>query len=104
MSEKETLAFNLKRLRQFKGLTQEDLAKKIGLTKDTISKIELGKQENVGFKYLTSICRELDVGLEEMFMDGPNYIPLKIVVSDKNVETLKNMFDKFMRILGDKKK
>jgi len=66
--EKETLAFNLKRLRQFKGLTKEVLAKKVGLTKDTISKIELGKQENIGFKYLISICRELDIAIEELFI------------------------------------
>jgi len=67
-STNKTLAFNLKRLRQFKGLTQEELAKKVGLTKDTISKIELGKQENVGFKYLISICKELGIGIEELFI------------------------------------
>jgi len=64
----ETFANNLKRLRQYRGLTQEELAKKVGLTKDTISKIELGKQENVGFKYLISICRELDIRIEELFI------------------------------------
>jgi len=102
MKEKETLAFNLKRLSQVKGLTQKEMAKKVGLTKDTISKIELGKQENVGLKYLISICRELDVSIEELFMENANYIPLKIVVSDENVRILKNMFGEFKRILADK--
>lgn len=102
MKEKHALAFNLKHLRQVKGLTQEGLAKKVGLTKDTISKVELGKQENVGLKHLISICRELDVSIEELFMENANYIPLKIVASDENVRTLKNMFSEFKRILADK--
>jgi len=92
MIEKETLAFNLKRLRQFKGLTQEDLAKKVGLTKDTISKIELGKQENIGFKYLISICRELDIAIEELFIKDPRNFPIKLVISDENVKNIRKLF------------
>jgi len=92
MREKETLAFNLKRLRQFKGLTQEELAKKVGLTKDTISKIELGKQENVGFKYLISVCRELDIAIEELFIRDSSALPIKLVISDENVENIRRLF------------
>jgi len=92
MKEKETLAFNLKRLRQFKGLTQEDLAKKVGLTKDTISKIELGKQENVGFKYLIMICRQLDIAIEELFIRDARALPIKLVISDENVENIRRLF------------
>ena len=104
MKEKKALAFNLKRLRQFKRLTQADLATKVGLTKDTISKIELGKQENIGFKYLILICRELDISIEELFMQDANYISLKLVVSDNNVETLKNICAEFLRVLAKKEK
>jgi len=92
MREKETLAYNLKRYRQFKGLTQEGLAIKVGLTKDTISKIELGKQENIGLKYLTLICQELNLGLDELFMRNPKSIPLKLVISDENVENIRRLF------------
>ena len=59
---------NLKRYRCFRGLTQEDLAKKVGITKDTVSKIELGKQKNFGLKYLILICELLDVTIEELFV------------------------------------
>jgi len=83
----EILATNLKCHRQFKGLSQEDLAKKVGLTKDTISKIELGKQPNIGIKYLISICHVLGLQLQELFMDGVNHIPLKLVISDEGMET-----------------
>ncbi len=92
MKEKETLAFNLKRLRQFKGLTQEELAKKVGLTKDTISKIELGKQENVGFKYLITICKQLDIAIEELFIRDSRALPIKLVISDENVENIRRLF------------
>jgi len=102
MKEKQALAFNLKRLRQAKGLTQEALAKKVGLTEDTISKIELGKQKNIGLKYLSLICRELNISIEELLMEDANYISLKIVVSGKNVETLKNIAAEFTRALTKK--
>ena len=99
MKEKKALGFNLKRFRQFKGLSQEDLAKKVGLTKDTISKVELEKQENIGLKYLSLICRELDISIEELFMEDANYISLKLVVSDNNVEALKNIATEFIKAL-----
>jgi len=61
------LAQNLKRHRQSKGLTQKELGLKVGLTKDTISMLELGKQENIGLKYLIMIRRELGIGMEKLF-------------------------------------
>lgn len=87
MKEKQILATNLKRHRQFKGLSQKQLAAKVGLTPDTISKLELGKQNNIGIKYLTAICHALDIQLQELFMDGINHIPLKLVISDEGLET-----------------
>lgn len=62
---------NLKRYRQWRGLTQQELAAKVGLGKDTISRIELAKQENVGFKYVILICKELDVKVEKLFTRDP---------------------------------
>ncbi len=102
MNEREILGKNIKRYRQVKGLMQQDLAKKVGLTKYTISNIELGKQENPGLKCLVSISQELDVCLKELFMEDANCIPLIIVASDRNIKTLKKMFVEFKRILADK--
>lgn len=62
---------NLKRYRCFRGLTQEDLAKKVGISKDTISKIEVGKQKNFGLKHLILICELLDVTIEQLFVKDP---------------------------------
>lgn len=87
MKENEIVALNLKRHRQFKGLSQKELAAKVGLTSDTISKIEMGKQKNIGMKYLVLICRTLDIQMQELFMDGVNHIPLKLVISDEALKT-----------------
>lgn len=93
MNDLEILSLNLKRHRQFKGLSQKELAQKVGLTSDTISRIESGRQENIGMKYLVSICKTLDISMEELFMSNPKSIPLKIIVSDKNVKTIESLLD-----------
>lgn len=64
---------NLKRWRQFRGLTQEDLAGKVGLTKYTISNIEVAKQKNIGLRHVISICQVLNVTLEELFIKDPKF-------------------------------
>ncbi|MCK4827850.1 helix-turn-helix domain-containing protein [bacterium] len=96
MYDLKILGRNIKRCRQVRGLTQEDLAKKVGLTKDTISKIELGKQENVGLKYLISISRELNVELEQLFMADPESKFIKLVISDQNARNLKRIFNEIV--------
>lgn len=62
---------NLKRWRQFRGLTQEELAAKVGITKDTISRVEIDKAPRFGLKHLISICEVLDVKIEELFIKDP---------------------------------
>jgi len=103
MDEKKILGKNIKRLRQVKGLTQKDLAKKVGLTKDTISKIERGEQENVGSKYLISICRELNVTMEELFMEHPEEKVIKIVFSKQNIRSVERIISEIKSILAEKK-
>lgn len=92
MYDLRILGQNLKRYRQFCGLTQEELAKKVGLTKDTISKIELGKQKNPGLKYLAAISQELDLNLAELFMADPEEKVIKLVISDQNFQALEKLF------------
>ncbi|MBA7611828.1 hypothetical protein ES703_19059 [subsurface metagenome] len=98
MEEREILAKNVKRYREFKGLKQKELAVKVGLTSDTISKIETAKQENIGSKYLTAICRELDISMEELFMEDPHRLRIDIVVSDKNIEVVKAIIEAFKNL------
>lgn len=102
MGEKEALvlAKNLKRHRQSKGLTQKGLGQKVGLTKDTISKLELGKQENIGLKYLILICAELEISMEELFIKDFKYIPLKLVISDENSSTIRALLKQVSYVLS----
>ncbi|MBA7699705.1 hypothetical protein ES703_108404 [subsurface metagenome] len=98
MNERETIAINLKRYRLFKGLSQKELAKRIGVTSDTLSKLETGRQENPGLKYLRSICRELDISIEELFMVNPQTLKLEIVASDKNIEMVRAFIQAFRNL------
>lgn len=59
MNEREIMRKNLRVHGQAKGLRQKDLTARVGLSVNAVSKIELGKQENIGIKYLASICRGL---------------------------------------------
>lgn len=95
MEEWETLAKNLKRYRLLKGLKQSDLAAKVGLTSDTICKIETGKQENIGHKHLIAICRALDISIEELFLEDPKKLRIEIVASKKGIEALKEIARQF---------
>ena len=98
MEEKQTLAINLKRHRQFKGLSQKELAKRIGVCADTLSKLESGRQNNPGLKYLKSICRELDISIAELFMEDPQKLRIDIIVSDKNAEIVKAIIQAFKNL------
>ena len=91
----KSLGENLKRRRQFKGFTQEQLATKVGLTKNIISKIETAKQEieDIDIKYILSISRELDISIEELFLENPKKLIIEFVIKEKNIGALK----KFIR-------
>ena len=103
MDEREIVAKNLRQYRQIKGLKQKDLAAAVGLCHDTISKIETGKQENIGLKYLIAICRELKIGIEELFLDTPGRLRIEIVASEKGIEALKEIGKKFLKWGGEKR-
>ena len=112
MTDKETkiddikiLGKNLKRYRQFKGFTQEQLATKVGLTKNIISKIETANQEieDIDIKYIILISRELDIGIGKLFRkdsknfiiefmikDSKNFI-IEFMINEKSIENLKRI-------------
>jgi len=97
MNEREIIAKNIRQYRLSRGLKQRDLAGKVGLSHDTMSKIETGKQQNIGLKYLVSICRELDISIEELFLENPGRLKIEIVASKKGIEALKEICKKFFK-------
>ena len=58
----------LKMIRLEKGLSQIDLAKKTGVTRQTIGMIEAGDY-NPSLKLCIAICRELGKTLDELFWE-----------------------------------
>ena len=102
MDEREILGKNLKRFRSSKGLTQEELGIKVGLRGETISNIELAKQGRIGLKCLVLICRELDIGIEELFIKNPNSLSFKLIISDENIQVLKGTFNRLKNIINKK--
>ena len=66
MNEQLILKNNLKALRSEKGLSQQQLADMVGVSRNTISSIETG-QFNPTAKLALILCIALDKKFEEMF-------------------------------------
>ncbi|MGO0861823.1 helix-turn-helix transcriptional regulator [Clostridioides difficile] len=58
---------NLKKYRQLKELTQEQLAEKVGVRRETIMRLETGKY-NPSLKLAIDISRVVDAPIEELFI------------------------------------
>lgn len=58
---------NLKRFRQLKGLTQEQLAQKVGVRRETIMRLEKA-QYNPSLKLAIDISRAVEAPIEEIFV------------------------------------
>jgi transcriptional regulator with XRE-family HTH domain len=60
------LAENIKKYRAKLGLSQEELAHKAGVTYSTLTKIEMGVNQNPKVKTLQQIAAALDVTLNDL--------------------------------------
>ena len=91
------LGKNLKRYRQFKGFTQEQLATKVGLTKNIISNIETANQEieDIDIKYIILFSRELDIGIGKLFRKDPKNFIIEFMINEKSKDP-KNFIIEFM--------
>ena len=58
----------VQQLRNREGWSQEKLAEKTGLVRETISRIENGKQ-GTHFEYVDSIVEAFDISFQEFFTD-----------------------------------
>lgn len=57
---------NIKTYRTIKGLTQEDLANRVGVRRETIMRLENAKY-NPSLELAVKISKELDTTIEELF-------------------------------------
>ena len=60
------LAENIKKLRKQRKLSQEELAKKAGVTYSTLIKLESGVNKNPTIKTIQQIAAALEVTLDEL--------------------------------------
>lgn len=58
---------NIKKYRQLKGLTQEQLAERVCVRRETIMRLEAGKY-NPSLKLAVDISHILDTPIEELFV------------------------------------
>ncbi|MGL5316524.1 MAG: helix-turn-helix transcriptional regulator [Peptostreptococcaceae bacterium] len=58
---------NLKKYRQFNGLTQEELANKVNVRRETIARLENAKY-NPSLELAVRISKELDTPIEKLFI------------------------------------
>ncbi|MCC3867960.1 helix-turn-helix transcriptional regulator [Terrisporobacter mayombei] len=61
------LISNLKKYRQFNELTQEELAKKVNVRRETIARLENGKY-NPSLELAVRISKELNAPIEKLFI------------------------------------
>ena len=75
MREKNVIGFNIKRLREFKGISQEQLTARlhvqgIDIDQPMISRIEKQTRYLLDFEII-SIAKALSVNIEELFKNTP---------------------------------
>ena len=61
------MGFRIKEVREEIGMTQEELAKKSGISRTTISALENGSNKNTSSKTLLAIATALNTTVENIF-------------------------------------
>jgi len=81
---------NLKAARMIKGYDQKQVSEDAKIDKDYYGKIERGEQ-NFTIKILIKLAKILDVTIEELFIQNGNLLSLRFVISEHNINTLKEV-------------
>lgn len=94
--ELKTLGRNIRKARQAKGLTQENVANDLGCSLNTYTKIERG-ETNVPFSRLVQITDYLGVNLSDV-VKTQGETDLKSIVAD--IATIKNELQAIKQLLN----
>lgn len=85
---RERTGFLLKRARECLHLKQKDIAQKLGVRQDLVSKIESGKRM-IDIAYLISYCEALDLTLTEFACQIESHFPYERLISFPKKNKLK---------------
>ena len=66
MSTSQTLANNIKKLREAKGLSQEKLARLADVANNTLIKMESGENKNPTLDTLKKVAKAFDVSVDDL--------------------------------------
>lgn len=88
---KKQIGARIKKLRQDKGYSQEQLAEKLGIATRTLCGIEIGKNFFTS-DTLEKILTTLDITPQDLFM--VNYLQPKEVLVDEIIETIHSIKDR----------
>lgn len=88
LDKKKIIGVNVTKFRKLKNLEQSELAAKIKLSTDEISKIERGAA-NPTLITLEKIAKELEINIEELFLERA--LSINIALSEKSLYNLRQM-------------
>lgn len=109
MEDKETIGSKIKVLRKTRGLTQDQLAKMLGLQRATISNYEIGRR-SPHLTDLKNIANALGVSLEYFAVEDEDIYNLisraKLLFENKEVEPMKkaHIYKEIMRLYLENEK
>ena len=61
------IGFKIKKLREEKNLSQEQLANLLEISQSKLSKIENGRLKKIEMKLVLKFCKNLDINLDDFF-------------------------------------
>ncbi len=88
----QAMGLTLKKLRENKGLTQEQLASKLYVSRQNVSRWELGTR-SINTTTLINICEIFDISIDEFFIKATDNCPLKEknkIINIRNDQDKKN--------------
>ncbi|MBA7641720.1 hypothetical protein ES703_49405 [subsurface metagenome] len=100
MKELEILASNIKRHRHLQGLQQKQLAAKVGISSDYLSKFERAAMPNIGMKLLSRFANVLGVETSALLRNDDEATPMMLVISEQNFKTLKRLFERILEAIS----
>ena len=86
MSTKDVIAANLRTLRKVRGLSQPELAAKVGISPRTIARLEAAQVADPSINHVRDLARALGVTVD--LLSESELLPLTIAVPARLKETL----------------
>ena len=78
MMKIEDTGFRIKKIRELKNITQDDLAVKLDVSQSTLSKIENGKIQKIDYRFLRRICKVFEIEIDDLISEEFCFRNLKI--------------------------